>query len=186
MEQALTRSDWVTAALMALTEGGIESVKVDRLAKHLRVSRGSFYWHFNSRADLLEALLDFWQDEFTAALIALAKGISSPKVRLRRVAAESLNTESHGVNVAKAEEALRNWAAQDATARARMLAIDDARISYIADELSKAGIPKKRVQPSAKLIYLALIGLYTARNYNPKLSDDAAYLLLIDLVLDAG
>ena len=38
-----TRDDWISAALAALAEGGIEAVKVERLAARLGVSKGSFY-----------------------------------------------------------------------------------------------------------------------------------------------
>ncbi len=57
----LTRDDWITAAMEALTRSGVDDVKVDRLSRDLRVTRGSFYWHFTSRKDLLDALLHDWE-----------------------------------------------------------------------------------------------------------------------------
>lgn len=39
-------------------------VAVDRLAKELGATRGSFYWHFRDRDDLIEAALELWEREW--------------------------------------------------------------------------------------------------------------------------
>src|ERR1700733_10285364 len=59
-EGALTRKDWLDAAREMLIESGIERVKVAPLAAHLGVSRGSFYWHFRDRKELLDLLVSGW------------------------------------------------------------------------------------------------------------------------------
>ena len=55
--------EWMRAARMALLKGGPSAVRVEKLARELRVSKGSFYWHFKNRAELLEALLREWEEE---------------------------------------------------------------------------------------------------------------------------
>lgn len=57
----LTRQDWIRAARNVLVVSGVEGVKVDQLARGLDVTRGSFYWHFEHRQDLLDALLSSWE-----------------------------------------------------------------------------------------------------------------------------
>ena len=47
MEQSLGKSDWLRAARLALLHGGVEAVRVERLARDLHVTKGSFYWHFS-------------------------------------------------------------------------------------------------------------------------------------------
>lgn len=47
-----TKADWVAAGLSALTAGGIEAVRVERLAVILGVSKGPFYWRFKNRGEL--------------------------------------------------------------------------------------------------------------------------------------
>lgn len=51
---------WVDTARRALIEEGIASVRVDRLAQRLGVTRGGFYHHFRDRDKLLDALLRLW------------------------------------------------------------------------------------------------------------------------------
>ncbi|MEN0108008.1 MAG: helix-turn-helix domain-containing protein [Pseudomonas sp.] len=53
---SLTRDDWIHAAQQVLVKSGIDAVRVDLLAKEMGITRGSFYYHFKSRAELLEAM----------------------------------------------------------------------------------------------------------------------------------
>ena len=57
---ALTREDWIVAAVGALRRGGVDGVRIDVIAHELGVSRGSFYWHFRDRGELLETILSRW------------------------------------------------------------------------------------------------------------------------------
>ena len=50
----VTAGDWITAALEAMRRGGVEAVAVEAIAVKLGVTKGSFYWHFRDRSDLLE------------------------------------------------------------------------------------------------------------------------------------
>ena len=62
------------AARMALLRGGVEAVRVEKLARNLYVTKGSFYWHFRDREELLEALLREWEGELMQDLIPQLKG----------------------------------------------------------------------------------------------------------------
>ncbi len=178
-----TRHDWVLAALATLAGGGIDAVKVERIARTLNVSKGSFYWHFTDRAQLLSALLDLWDEDFTRQLIDNAAHLPTPAERLGAVAREALVATMAGVDSARAEAAVQAWAARDESAAARLRAIEAVRVGYIADELASAGMPAAHAGAIAKALYMALLGLYAARSYNPDLADDDAYLALVRIVL---
>ena len=47
-------------ARQALIEGGTAGLEINKLAKHLGLSRGGFYCFFKDRAQLLYDLLDYW------------------------------------------------------------------------------------------------------------------------------
>ena len=49
----VSKQNWISAALETLAMSGIESVKVERLAKQLGVAKSGFYWHFKDRNALL-------------------------------------------------------------------------------------------------------------------------------------
>ena len=56
--QQLGRATWIKAALDILAGKGLDGIRVEVLAKRLKVTKGSFYWHFKDRRDLLDAVLE--------------------------------------------------------------------------------------------------------------------------------
>jgi AcrR family transcriptional regulator len=62
-EKQLGREDWLRAARLALLRGGVEAVRVAPLARDLGATKGSFYWHYQDRNELLELLLEEWEGE---------------------------------------------------------------------------------------------------------------------------
>jgi AcrR family transcriptional regulator len=184
--QDLTRDDWVLAGLAALSEGGIDAVRVERLAKRLKVSKGSFYWHFSDRSDLLSALLDRWERDFTDQLIATVAPLPTPRARLHALAEEVLNASNNGVDVAHAEGAFSAWAVLDPVAAAKVRAVEARRIGYLVSELSLMGLDATDAELLSKGIYLALLGVFAARRYNPVLAEDDVFRRIVDLALDAA
>jgi AcrR family transcriptional regulator len=184
--QDLARDDWVLASLAALAEGGIDSVRVERLAKRLNVSKGSFYWHFSDRSDLLSALLDLWAKDFTAQLIANVSSLPTPRARLLALAEEVLSASKDGIDVAHAEGAFSAWAVLDPVAAARVRAVEAQRIGYLVSELSLMGADTTDAELLSKGVYLALLGVFAARRYNPVLAEDGVFRRIVDLALDAA
>jgi AcrR family transcriptional regulator len=78
MDSKLAKSHWLRAARLALLRRGPNEVRVERLARDLRVTKGSFYWHFKDREDLLEHLLREWEADFSSILSKL-RGLRGPK-----------------------------------------------------------------------------------------------------------
>ena len=52
----LSADDWTREALAQMAELGVAAVAVEPIARRLKVTKGSFYWHFPSR----DALLPLW------------------------------------------------------------------------------------------------------------------------------
>ena len=79
----LSEADWARAGLEALADSGIEGIRVDPLAKRLGVTKGSFYWHFKGRDELLDAMVRFWGDTEPGRVIRQVRSLSAgPEKRL--------------------------------------------------------------------------------------------------------
>lgn len=74
MDKDLGKDDWLKAARVALLKGGVEAVRVEKLARDLHVTKGSFYWHFKDREELLDLLLREWEEELLKDIIPRLKG----------------------------------------------------------------------------------------------------------------
>lgn len=166
----LTPQDWIRAAATELARGGVESVRVEPLAKDLGVSKGSFYWHFPDRDALLDAVLEGWRKRGTQAVIAAVEAASStPQDRLRALMDEAHTTRGHeGFEVA-----VRAWAATDERARAAVVDVDRARVGYVTELLEAAGFPLADARRRAELLYRALLGEYLMRHYGTAPHDSA-------------
>lgn len=176
--------DWVIEGLRTLAAVGIEGVKVERLATAMGISKGPFYWRFANRAELLDAMLATWRKEFTAQLIEQSASLAMPRARLETLLENVLVATWRGTEVARVEGAIRAWAAQDPMAGRVVREVDRLRVSYLVDELGLMGIEADKAETMAKGIYLALLGLYTTRQYTPELADDAALRALVAVWLD--
>jgi len=49
-------------------------VRIERLARDLHVTKGSFYWHFKDREELLELLLHEWEQELSKDIVPRLRG----------------------------------------------------------------------------------------------------------------
>ena len=153
VRSALTPERWVEAATEVLVDHGIDSVRVDTLAQQLRVTRGSFYWHFRDREELLRRVLQAWRELATEQLTRrLESARDDPRDQLRDLISLPFRGRS-AVRAARIELAIRAWARRDAMARAFVDEADAARIGYIAQVFSSLGFAIAEARSRAFLLY---------------------------------
>ena len=110
----LDRDAWLQRSLDVLRAEGIQGVRVERLARDLGVTKGSFYWHFKDRDDLLRSILEFWTERFNNVILE-NRELLEPEpgqgllAAIRRVREEGLD---------RYELAMRAWADHDSGANA--------------------------------------------------------------------
>jgi AcrR family transcriptional regulator len=150
---AIGKTEWVQAALQALAREGVHGIRVESLAKKLKVTKGSFYWHFKDRADLLDAVLNEWEVE-TDGLLEEARKERGAKARLDRFvelvrAAEGRIPES----------AIFMWAREDKRVARRVKRTEQARIRFLTSILEAMNIPPEEAELRAELAYLSFVGM---------------------------
>lgn len=154
---ALARADWIGAARALLIAEGIDAVKVTRLADGLGVSRGSFYWHFRDRADLLDALLSLWTRQNTRAVVDAADAALD-------LATGILGLFDVWVDAARFDPAfdaaMRDWARRSQKVRKAVEQADDARVRAIADMFARSGYGADDAFIRARILYFTQVGYY--------------------------
>lgn len=154
----ITRDDWLQAARTALVDEGADRVRVAVLAERLGVARSSFYWYFEDRAELTDALLDQWAAHNTASLVdraaAPAPSITAALLRVFECWADP------AVFDVPLEFAIRDWARRDLAVRARLAAADEQRIGALAAMHRRFGFPRQEALVRARVQYHSQIGLY--------------------------
>ena len=158
-KRRLTREDWVEAATHRLVKRSIDAVRVEPLADDLNVSRGSFYWHFRSRGDLLEAILAAWQERQTRRIVERIRqdrllSAEQQLIKLRGLPARTKSTKE----AAALELAIRAWARRDTSARRVVEAVDAERIDFTQSLIHDAGADSKEARFWALIGYAYTLG----------------------------
>jgi len=131
----VTKAEWLSTALDELERGGIEAVRVERLAKTLSVAKSGFYWHFKDRRDLHRHLLDYWFHEYTQVVTSNPQLLlGEPKVRLEKV---MKMVQDH--DLGRYDLAIRSWAKHDEMAQEVVQLVTKTRLDFLRQIFSEMG-----------------------------------------------
>jgi AcrR family transcriptional regulator len=158
MPERLSQTDWITAARDALIKGGVHAVKVDLISSRLKITRGSFYWHFKSRAELLQALLELWESQNTKPFEEVAQRTDIDAVQkfadMVRIWLEEKDFDP------AFDAAVRDWARSSPSIAKRIAAIDEFRMSQLEKVFHEIGYEGKEAMVRARVTYYHQIGYY--------------------------
>ncbi|MGI9410879.1 MAG: TetR/AcrR family transcriptional regulator [Hyphomicrobiaceae bacterium] len=166
MKSRLSQLDWLDHGLKVLARNGHEALKADTLAKLLKVSRGSFYWHFRDIEHFHNELLGRWRTLATDEIIVAVDRECSDTQRLRRLMRGALTGD------VRLERGIRSWAAQSGNAARAISSVDKARVEYLREILRSTGLTDKQVAARATFIYWAYIGKVMVGKGLRSLDDD--------------
>ena len=163
----LSRESWTAAALTVLESRGIAAVKIDKLAKKLKVTRGSFYFHFSGLKDLQGALFDEWRMCNCRPFESLAQlrhleGLTAFEVIVRIWVDEKPFRP-------KLDLAMRDWARTSRQLSDAVAAADEMRISLLTRAFRQMGYSDDESLVRARITYFHQIGYYAL----PFKEDDA-------------
>jgi AcrR family transcriptional regulator len=163
-EPKLGRQDWVKMGLAVLAESGVEAVRVEPLAKQMQVTKGSFYWHFKDRNDLLGAILAEWVEIDTHSIIERVNQIDAdPKTKLLRLFELAIADDglTPGLADGTLEKAIRAWATSDVKVAAVLEQVDQQRLDYTKNLFLEMGFSEAEALARARLAYYSLVGEFT-------------------------
>jgi AcrR family transcriptional regulator len=167
MSERLTKSEWIKQGLRTLAKEGAGALKAGPMAAKLKVSRGSFYWHFEDIADFRAELLRNWRERATERVIQQMAERAEPD-RLNYLLKRAFSEDR------SLDRAVRSWAAENADVAAVVTSVDASRVAYIAELLAAAGVDVAKALPRANFIYWAYLGQAAAMDPRHATIGDAA------------
>lgn len=149
----LCAADWEYAALNLMADKGVNAVGVEPLARRLGITKGSFYWHFSSRDELLHRALARWITEDEEIIARARRYDLPPRARLadfiRRTSRRNL---THRVYAALC-------ACPDHPQVCRVLEqITRRRMDFLAEAFAEMGLGPRQARHRARLTYTAYLG----------------------------
>ena len=139
-KRCLTREDWLAKALDVLAEDGIAAVRIEPLADALAVTKGSFYWHFTDRDELLACLL-----------AADHSGDPSRELLTLLELVTTLDENRYDASV-------RAWARCDPRAAAHLERVDQKRLVYMRGLLLEMGFSEEEADLRSRWSHCYMIG----------------------------
>lgn len=148
----MTRADWVEAATRVGTRVGFENLAVESLATEVGATKGSFYWHFRDRADLVSAVVEQWADAATSRVIEQIEQ-GPPEDALERLVEMVLGHP---------ESESTEWRILGSTDHPQIgpvvARVHAARIDYVRRLLRARGLTPARAAARARILYSAYLG----------------------------
>jgi AcrR family transcriptional regulator len=152
-KNTLAPDDWINAAIDVMVQGSVEKVTMDRLGAKLGVSRGSFYWHFESRAEFLQAILDRWTQ---TATIAVQEHLDhqEPDAKRRLLLYMRLPLKSsRSLRAADLELAILGWARRSDMAQKAVARVDSIRTATHTQLFLQLGFKPDEARKRAHMTY---------------------------------
>jgi len=145
--QRLTKEQWLSLALDVLARNGSTALSLNNLIKHLHVTKGSFYWHFENQADFQFALIDYWHETHT---LVVAKKIDNveggPEKRLNSLM-NMVIAERHVLF----DGAIAALTMQNPDLKPKVQASYEFRVAYIRQQFSAMGFRGKDLSARARM-----------------------------------
>ena len=145
------RSSWIEGGLRALAAGGPDAVRIEALAQALGVTRGGFYWHFEDRAALLDAMLDTWERRSIDEVLERVEneGGDAP-AKVRRAGMLTFSRQLLPIDLA-----VRDWARRDKAVAKRLRRVDNRRMEDLRS-LVRASCPDAEDVEARSMIAFSL------------------------------
>jgi len=149
----LERSDWIRAATEVLAHEGKDAVRIENLAKKLRISKGSFYWHFRDREDLLGAVLDAWESGHNEWNVEENEVHRDPAGRWAGLV-ELLSRPSR----ARVDVAIFSWAREEEKVSRRVREIERKRVAHLQQVFREIGFTAQQAAEWSDAAMLVRLG----------------------------
>jgi AcrR family transcriptional regulator len=174
------RTAWIDAGLRALSAGGPDAVRVERLARALGVTKGGFYWHFDDRDGLLDAMLGTWERMVIDDVIDRVDGDGGDaRAKLRRLFALAAARR----DFVEVELAVRDWARRDEAAAQRLRRVDNRRMDYLRSQFREICDDADEVEVRCMLVMSLFIAThFLAADHDGRRRSDVIQLTLARLL----
>jgi AcrR family transcriptional regulator len=152
------RQGWLDAARNALIREGIAGVKVGKIARRLKVTRGGFYWFFDSHKQLLDELLLDWERRNTAGFESvLRESGRNGMAEFQALVDVWLNEKDYSPAW---DAAVRDWARVSGKVANAVRRTDDARIEILKQVFLDMGCKDEEAFVRARICYFHQVGYY--------------------------
>ena len=154
--EKLSREAWIAAGFLSLAEHGPTALQINSLAKRLKATKGSFYWHFKDLKDFKTAMLALWKSKVATEVMTEVQRADTPQARFDALLTHAIRPAPDDYGGRKIEPAMRAWSLSDLDVAEMLKELDTTRIAFLRQVFHDLGFDTPAL---ADLAYAAYIGL---------------------------
>jgi len=128
----LSKEEWVVAGLQILKDKGSSELSIVKLSQSLGVTRGAFYYHFKSLNELIDALVEAWEER------VVNKGFEQTLTNSTDPSQEVKNLINYVTQLTdRLDLVFRQWAPHNDRVRKHMERLDKKRLKTLSGLFSR-------------------------------------------------
>lgn len=174
------KTEWIELGFELFTKYGAQGVNVEKMADKLKCNRSSFYWHFNSKKEFIDQVIENWKETDTDQIIRLTEQVDTPEKQLE-VLVKTVFKKDPNIDFIFY---LKRYALQQARVQTIIDEVDNHRINYVATLLQNLGSEEREAYIKAQVFYKYLIGYHEMirykkqdKNYVQQVYEELKYIL---------
>jgi len=129
----------------------------------LGVTKGSFYWHFQNRDELIQAALEAWEQDQSTDVVVRYSGIDDPRRRLRVLLFAAFEDVENGRFFAALAVSSEDPRVQPFLRRA-----SERRLAFGVEAFRALGLSATESRERALLAYAAYAGYFQLQRITPQ------------------
>lgn len=156
-----TKIQWIKLGYQLFSENGSKGLNVDVMSKKLKCNRSSFYWHFTSKNEFVNELVDYWINTYTLEVISKASKATDPKEKLLKLFEIVFKKDSSLDFIFF----LKKYGQKNKAIKKIVEQIDSKRIAFGSGIFMEMGYSKQEAAIRSSVIYKYLIGYHETMRF---------------------
>tara|TARA_R110001592_G_scaffold6901_2_gene38096 strand:- start:2083 stop:2637 length:555 start_codon:yes stop_codon:yes gene_type:complete len=170
------RNEWLKAGAQKFATKGLDGINVERLAKHLKCNKSSFYWHFKTKDNFLNELIHYWFEHSTSPILQELNKETDSKKRFKSFIQLSFEDKSRKDFMFY----LRTLGERDNNTKQLLQQLSDERLSFITLLIQDLGYSHEIAHKKAQILMLFYLGWYELnKSTSPNTENEIADALLL-------
>lgn len=155
------KKDWLKLGLSLFAENGASGIVVEKMAKKLKCNKSSFYWHFKTKKEFINQLVDYWIFVETDQIIQMTNSEESTLDKLETLVRITYKKWPDLDFVFY----LKRYAIKEKRIQKIIDDIDQQRIDYVTELLQELGHSRSDAEVKSSVFYKHLIGYHEMIRY---------------------
>ena len=152
----IERKKWLELGLRQFSIHGISGINVEQMSKKLNCNKSSFYWHFKSKKNFLNEIIQYWFDNSTAPIYKEISSESNASERFDKFLTLSLKDKSR-------KDLMFYWRkASKSNSKLKKLLneLTEKRLTYVSSLIEDLGYDKSETKIKVEILLNFFVGWY--------------------------